>query len=386
MLTTFFPRNRDRILVLPLVGAQLVIGTSLFLLPVLVDTLRTHAGLSGREAGLLVSMELAAAAITTICLSALFPRHTARPLALTGAAVTIAGTLVTFISSAPAILTGSRLAAGIGAGMVGAGATSLLSRVIDKEKIIAVLTISSILDAALWLAVLPYMVDRLGYRAPYLCLLAVDLIGTLLLLRLPVMRNKLRETRQVSSSPNAFSSLLVVSAVFLTQLGQGAFWSMEETYGRAAGLNDRGIGIILSISTLILLLGAMMAAWVGDRWGRFTTLFALLGVNAIAIFIVGTTSVHWVYVTANIVQAITNLSSVIYQLGLSARVDRLGRTVAMSTALVTLGNGVGPGLSATLSAASVATAVLMLNGAALALYCIVMMRFVDESQMTPSLT
>jgi hypothetical protein len=101
---------------------------------------------------------------------------------------------------------------------------------------------------------------------------------------------------------------------------------------------------------------------------------------------VGTASVHWVYVTANIVQAITNLSSVIYQLGLSARVDRLGRTVAMSTALVTLGNGIGPGLSATLSAASVATAVLVLNGAALALYCVVMMRFVDESQMTPSLT
>jgi MFS family permease len=179
---------------------------------------------------------------------------------------------------------------------------------------------------------------------------------------------------------------MVATAVFLTQLGQGAFWSMEEAYGRAAGFNDHEVGIILSISTLILLLGAVGAAWAGNRYGRFTTLFTLISINALAIFLVAAAPVHWVYVTANVVQAITNLSSVIYQLGLAARVDSAGRTVAVSTALVTLGNGIGPGLAATFGVASVAPAVLVLSGAALALYGIVMMRFADESQMTPSLT
>jgi hypothetical protein len=144
--------------------------------------------------------------------------------------------------------------------------------------------------------------------------------------------------------------------------------------------------MILSISTLILLLGAMAAAWAGERFGRFTTLFGLLSANAIAMFLVAAVDLHWVYVAANVLQAMTNLSCVIYQLGLAARMDRLGRTVAAATALVTLGNGIGPALSATLGIASVGTATLVLNGAALALYCIVMMRFVDESQLTPSLT
>jgi predicted MFS family arabinose efflux permease len=386
MLISVFPRHRDRVLLFPLVGAQLIIGTSLFLLPVLVDTLRVHAGLSARAAGLLLSMELAVAAITTICLSAWSPRHLARPLAVAGAVLTVAAALFTLIAPAPAILAGSRFVAGIGAGMVGAGATCFLSRVIDKEKIIAAVTISSILDAALWLAVLPHMIDRFGYRAPYICLFVINLMGALLLLRLPGMRNKLRAARHAAASPRALSSLLVVAAVFLTQLGQGAFWSMEEAYGRAAGLNDHGIGIILSVSTLILLLGAMAAAWMGDRYGQFTTLFILLAANAVSILLVTVVPLHWVYVAANILQALTNLSSVIYQLGLSARMDRAGRTVAISTALVTLGNGIGPGLSATLGSASVASAVLVLNGAALVLYCIVMMRFADESQMTPSLT
>jgi predicted MFS family arabinose efflux permease len=386
MLTSFFPRNRDRALLLPLVGAQLIIGTSLFLLPVLVDTLRVHAGLTAKAAGLMLSMELAVAALTTICLSAWLPRHSARPLAVAGAALAIAGTLLTLVAPAPAILIGSRLAAGIGAGMVGAGATCFLSRVIDKEKIIAVVTVSSILDAALWLAVLPYMIDRIGYRAPYICLLVVNLVGGFLVLRLPGMRNRLRAAGRASTSPQALSSFLVVMAVFLTQLGQGAFWSLEETYGRAAGFNDHGIGIVLSVSTLILLLGAMAAGWAGERYGQFTTLFAVISANALSILVVATVPVHWVFVVANIVQALTNLSAVIYQLGLAARMDRIGRTVAVSTALVTLGNGVGPGLSASLGGMSIVLVVLVLNGLALALYCIVMTRFVDESQMTPSLT
>ncbi|UWZ82290.1 MFS transporter [Occallatibacter riparius] len=385
MLRTLFPRDRDQILVLPLVGAQLVIGTSLFLLPVLVDTLKGRAGLTGRSAGLLVSMELAVAAITTVVLSAFSSRHSVRSLAIAGATLNVFAALGTLTSSAPTVLIASRLAAGVGAGMVGAGGTCFLSRAFDKERIIAVVTLSSILDAAIWLALLPYMVDRLGYRAPYICLLIVGLIGAALLLRLPGMRYRRRKAH-ASMSTNTLPSLLVVAAVFLTQLGQGAFWSMEEFYGRAAGFNDHGIGVILAVSTLLLLFGAMGAAWAGERYGRFTTLFGLLFANAVAMYLASTIAVHWVYVAANVVQAITNLSCVIYQLGLSARMDRHGRTVAASTALVTLGNGIGPALAATLGVAAVATATLVLNGVALALYGIVMMRFVDESQMTPSLT
>ena len=390
MLIGLFPRKRDRIVLFPLIGAQLIIGTTLFLLPVLVDALRVHARFSGTAAGLLLSMELAAAALTTICLSVWLPSHSARHLATAGGVLTIASTALALVSPGVPILVCSRFLAGIGAGVVGAGATSVLSRVVDKERVIAAVTISSILDAAFWLAVLPFMIDRLGYRGPYICLLIVDLIGTLLLIRIPGMRSKLRKTCHISTSSRALCPMLVVVAVLLTQLGQGAFWCMEGMYGNNAGFNGHVIGMILSICTLILLSGAVGAAWTGDRYGRFTPLFALLAANTLAIFLVATVPVAWVYVTANILQAVTNLSSVIYQLGLSASVDRLGRTVAVSTALVTLGNGIGPGLSATIGssfgAQSVIAVVVVLNGAALALYGMVMMRYVEERRMTPSLT
>jgi MFS family permease len=377
-------------ILLPVIGSHLIVTTSLFLMPILIGTLEDHAGLSGRTAGFLLSMELVVSALTTLLLSAWTRKHSARHWALAGGLLAIVGTALTLTSPALPVLFATRFLAGVGAGVVGAEATSVLSREIDRERLIAIVTIISIFDAAFWLAVLPYLIDRFGYRAPYACLLLICLSGTYLLMRLPSFPIRQDVARPALRTPFALLAVLVVLAVFLTQLGQGAFWSMEVTYGSNAGFNSHAIGTILSIATLLLLLGAVGAAWAGNRFGRFTPLLILIAVNAISILLVSTIAVHWVYVAANVFQSVTNLSSVIYQLGLSASLDRFGRLVAVSVALVTLGNGLGPGLSASLSAVFgapfIGVLVLGLNTLALGLYCTVILRGEKETKLHVSIT
>jgi predicted MFS family arabinose efflux permease len=333
-------------------------------------------------------MELAVSAITTLSLSSWVRPHSARRWALAGALVAIAGTALTLISPALPALFATRFLAGVGAGVVGAEATSVLSLGADRERLIAILTITSIVDAAFWLAVLPYLIDRFGYRAPYACLLLICLCGTFLLLRLPSHSARQHSTGPALRVPFSFSALLVVIAVFLTQLGQGAFWSMEESYGSNAGFNSHAIGMILSASTMLLLLGAVGAACAGNRYGRFNALLIVIALNAFSILLVSTVAIHWVYLAANILQAVTNLSAVIYQLGLAACLDRCGRVVAVSTALVTLGNGIGPGLAASLSgvygAPFIGIFVFALNGVALGFFCMVKMRGVEETTLSIS--
>src|SRR5271157_3767183 len=392
VLRKVLPQKRDRLILLPVIGSQLIVMTSLFLMPLLIDTLKVHAGLSGKAAGFLLSMELGVSALTTLCLSAWVRnhsarhrvRHSARHWAIFGGLLTIVGTALTLISPMLSVLFATRLLAGIGAGVVGAEATSVLSRGVARERLIAMVTIISIVNAAFWLAVLPYIIDRIGYRGPYACLLLICLSGTYLLRRLPSPSiwqhagESVSHTRQAFHSSFAMSGVLVVVAVYLTQLGQGAFWSLEETYGRYAGFHSHVIGVILSAATLLLLLGAVGAAWAGDRFGRFTSLLVLIVLNAVSILLVSTTAFHWVYIAANALQSLTNLSSGIYQLGLAASLDRSGRVVAVSTGLVTLGNGLGPSLSAGLGGAFgapfVGVFVLALNGVALALYAVVKVR------------
>ncbi|MGD0292349.1 MAG: MFS transporter [Terracidiphilus sp.] len=390
MLNKVLPHKRDRMILLPVIGSQLIVMTSMFLMPILIDTLEVHAGLSVKAAGLLLSMELAVSALTTLSLSSWVRPHSARRWALAGAFLAIAGTALTLISPALSLLFATRFLAGVGAGVVGAEATSVLSLGADRERLIAILTITSIVDAAFWLAVLPYLIDRFGYRAPYACLLLIYLCSTFLLLRLPSHSARQHSTGPALRAPFSFSALLVVIAVFLTQLGQGAFWSMEESYGSYAGFNSHAIGMILSASTLLLLLGAIGAACAGNRFGRFNALLIVIALNAFSILLVSTIAVHWVYLAANILQAVTNLSAVIYQLGLAARLDRGGRVIAVSTALVTLGNGIGPGLAASLSGVFgvpfIGVLVLGLNALALGLYCTVMLRGAKETKLSISMT
>ena len=284
----------------------------------------------------------------------------------------------------------TRLVAGIGAGVVGAEATSVLSRGVEREKLIALVTLASILNAAIWLALLPYMIDRLGYRGPYVCLLLISLCATFLLRRLPSLAKQPETNTHASQSLFTLTPLFVMAAIFLTQLGQGAFWSLEETFGSLAGFNTYAIGTLLSAATLLLLLGAVASAWASDRFGRYSPVLILVAVNAVSILLVSTIAVHWVFVAANVLQSISNLSSVIYQLGLSASLDRSGRSVAACTGLVTLGNGLGPSLSASLGsvlgAPRVGMVVLAFDGVAVLLYCAVRLRDTERHDALPSLT
>src|SRR3974390_1780202 len=203
-LKNILPRKRDRMIVLPAIGSQFIAATTLFLMPVLINSLQMKAGLSGRAAGWGLSMELVVSAFTTFILCARLRSHSARSWALFGGLLAVAGTALTLVSPSVAVLFVARISAGIGAGIVGAEATSVLSRGIEREKLIAIATIASIANAAIWLALIPYMVDALGYRGPYVCLLLVCVTGTYLLRRLPSVSNRPRSDQPALESP--FSS------------------------------------------------------------------------------------------------------------------------------------------------------------------------------------
>ena len=375
---------------LPAIGSQLIATTSLFLMPVLINSLQMKGGLSGRAAGLLLSTELVVSAFTTLLLCARFRSHSPRSWALFGGLLAVAGTALTLVSPWLPVLFVARLSAGIGAGIVGAEATSVLSRGIEREKLIAIVTIASIVNAAIWLAVLPYAVDTLGYRGPYICLLLVSVAGTFLLRRLPSVSNRPGSDQPALGPQFSSAAMLVLGAIFLTQFGQGAFWSLEETFAGRAGFSGHAIGVLLSVVTLLLLVGAAAAASVSSRLGWFSSVLTLVAINAISILLISTTTVHWIFIAANVLQSITNLSSVICQLGLAASLDRTGRVVAASTSLVTLGNGLGPGLSANVSgtfgAPWLGILVLAFNIVALMLYCAVKLRGIAPSPVPDSLT
>ena len=367
--------RRDRAIFVPTAGAQLVATTSAFVLPFVVDALIAGAGFTVDSAGYLISMEAIAAALTTVAFSVWTHARSRRRTALVGAALAATGSALSLISPEIYWLVGARLIAGIGAGIVTAEVSAVVARGLDRERLISALTITAVVNGSIWLFVIPVLLPVLGYRAPYLALLLTCIVGTILLSRLPSppMLRVAEENREPTEAVGI--GFAVLPAIFLTQIGQGSFWTMVSIYGASTGLSPETIGVFLLIATLMLLPGVMGTAWLGASAGRFTPMFVLIIINVASIVAISFSKDPNVYFAANTVQSLTNLSSVVYQLGLVAAVDRSGRLFAAANGLVMLGNGIGPAIAGAIAALygapTVGIAVVLFNLAALALYGLV---------------
>jgi hypothetical protein len=105
-------------------------------------------------------------------------------------------------------------------------------------------------------------------------------------------------------------------------------------------------------------------------------MLGLMAMNVLSIVAISYSTDPNIYFAANALQALTNLSSLVFQLGLAAAVDRSsGRVFAAANGLVALGNGLGPAVAGALAgpfgAPNVAIAVVGFNSIAAALYLIV---------------
>jgi DHA1 family inner membrane transport protein len=369
--------RRDLAILVPAVGAQFLATTGLFLAPFVVGALLSVGGaFNERTSGFLLSAEALAASLTTIAFAAWTKPHSRMHTAMVGAGLVVCGDALSLISAALPLLAAARLLAGVGAGIITAEVSAVVARAQNRERVISLLTAAAILNGSIWIFAIPYAPHALGYRGPYLSLLMAACVGAILLWRLPSPPVR----RRGSSAPHATVPVpplayLVLPGVFLTQLGQGSFWTFVEIYGRNAHLAPEAIGAFLSLATLLLLIGVAATAVLGTRWGRIGPLFALTIVNAVSIVMITYAKEPSVYVVANVVQAISNLSSLVYQLGLSAAVDRSGRTLVAANGLVGLGNGLGSAVGGAIAVAvgvtNIGAAAAVFNGVALLCFAIV---------------
>lgn len=366
--------RRDVVILVPAIGAQLIASTGIFLVPFIVGALLSGGGtFDERSAGFLISMEALSASLTTIGLSAWTQPHSRRRAALIGAGLAIIGHAASLISIALPLLATARLAAGIGAGIVTAETAAVVARGHDRERLISALTAAGVLNGSIWIFAIPYAPEGLGYRGPYLALLFTGLVGVVLLTRLPSPPVRRAPARMPGIAADGGGlGFVVLPAIFLTQLGQGSFWTFVEIYGHNAHITREAIGAFLSLATLLLLVGVIGTAAAGTRLGRFGPLFVLTTINVVSIVAITYATDPTVYVVGNVVQGVTNLSSLVYQLGLAAAVDRSGRLFAAANGLVGLGNGLGSAVAGAIAlpfgAPNVGLAVIVFDATALVLF------------------
>jgi len=199
-------------------------------------------------------------------------------------------------------------------------------------------------------AVSPYLLESWGVGALYYMLAIGALVMTLALVRFPdrgVDRTPSGDDRASGTRHTLLIWLgLAASVVFFINVF--GFWTFVERIGHAAELPANTIGLALGLSQIAAIVGALAAAAMSDRYGRYlpllivligqcSALFALLGTFGSATYFVGTGAFQALFVLA-----------VAYQMGAIAKLDIEGRYLVVMTAAQGLGAAFGPAIAGAL--------------------------------------
>ena len=139
---------------------------------------------------------------------------------------------------------------------------------------------------------------------------------------------------------------LIASFLFFSNIF--GFWTYIERIGQASGLAPETIGWALGLSQFAAIIGAGIAAFAGDRFGRTLPLIvSLIGITATLWLLQGEFGSLTFYIGAGLFQGLFVLANS-YQLGVIAKIDVSGHFLVLVTGFQGLGAAIGPAVAASL--------------------------------------
>ena len=329
--------------------AAISIGTlTANVLPMMLGALVDARGFDEGSVGWLGTLELGCMAGSAIAVAPLLGRLSLRRLVVAASVVVLAVQLLCIGVSGFEALLALRVAAGAASGVVYASANASIARTANPERSYAVLMIALALIAAVILGILPVPIERWGVAGLFASLSGVTLLFLPFLVWLPEGQRE----GTVSTPPGASvailllgTSLCVIAANFFVAVGSGGLWAFTERIALTTGLDREGIGLVLGATTIIAIVGAGAAAWLGTRWGRtLPAISSIAALGALGLWITLTRS-PGEYAAAQFAYSTIYVFAAPYFLGVAAALDPVGRLPAAVSGATLVGGATGPVLA-----------------------------------------
>lgn len=367
----------------------------LWALPFLISAIIHDLDLNEAHAGILMSAEFIFTMLASLLVAPFMGRAPRRTLAIAGTLLAIIANLISASMTDLYALAAVRCIAGIGAGLALACGNACVASAKQPDRIAGHMNVLSVL--LMIVVMLGYAKVMAAYGLPGLY---YAMAGTMavMLLAIPFMPQhapkELIEPRLHSLKPagNVLLSLPAICmmlAMFVFQARDTMGWAFVERIGTMVGYSGEEVGILLSFQSFVGLIGPLLAALIGKRFGLSTPVI-------LAILLTGGTSLSYVlgehskmlYTVGVMTICITYFYALSYLTALAAALDREGRVVAAASSFLSLGLAVGPAISGglislgglTLAAWGIAVTVLLTL-----LLVIVPLNSIRREQASPNL-
>lgn len=336
-------------------AALIVIGTgamtSATLSPVMLGLFIDELRLTASQASLALAAENGAYALGLLLFYLVLHRAPRPMLAAIGLAVMIVTSLLTAKAGGFVPLLAIRAAFGLAMGFTASTVFAAYAGRADPQRVWAIATFVNLTYAALLLTLSGWIAQNFGLTGIVAVLAGVALIGLACTRAIPPAPPVAQAARAgVAAGGWTLNRPAVCGALALLCLyaGHTTLWSFQERMGLAVGLDRSQVGVLLGVSVLGAIAGAILSMTAGHRFGqRGPNAFAFAGLIASALLLA--MPVMAAYVAGAVIVKTAWFFGLPFILGALARLDRSGRWSSMGAALLALGSAIGPAIGATLA-------------------------------------
>ena len=342
--------RRDPPSLFPAALAASVVAVSVtHMLPFLVGSLMDGIGLDARRAGLLASAEMGAMAVGALAVA---PRigHLSRKALAIGASAALL-----LLHGSSALLDGFgqllllRALAGLAEGCLYAVAAAAVAASIAPTRVYAWVEAGGTLLWSVLFLIVPQAVALWQQRGAFGTLFVITLCCLPLLSWLPAHPPEEARAEGAGRKICSPSALAVVCTGAILYVSENSLWAFTERIGTSTGMSGHVVGIVLGLTNLLLVLGALFVSRLHLRWGRSLPLgvgIALYGASLAAIACARSPAQ---YVAGHTTLAIAFVFQWVYLQGLSAALDPAGRVAAMLAGAILVGGALGPSVGGQLA-------------------------------------
>ena len=310
------------------------------LAPFNVSAVSVGLNANSQEAGLVVTLELFFAAISSLYFGTV--SYKGRALGLIGSIIVMICYYLCSISDDVNQITIIKAFSGIGCGMLIASGHSILASSQDPNRSYALFTLFASLTAAFLIYISSSWIEEGGHSYYFFNFIYVYLALTLLFFLSRQSKDQ-SDNRAGGLITKKWLYFLLITAVLFYEIPSSGMWAFMERFGvEYIDLGVAEVGSVISLAIILSLLGPVFIGIFGNKIRRKETILFCLLVSALCVYaIFGIPSFNTFYY-GNIIWNIVFVIMVILILAAAADIDPSGRLGAWLNACILLSASLAP--------------------------------------------
>ncbi|WP_104402529.1 MFS transporter [Vibrio penaeicida] len=247
------------------------------------------------------------------------------------------------------LMLGWRFLGGLFGGLSLGVAFSVLARLDSPDRAFGTLLFVQFSVGSLVIYALPELEKILSTHAVFYLMTSFALISMILLLSLPAISlNSAPVQLRMKLSAKRRNVLLLLTAIISYQIAASAIWVYVGLIGQAASISAEEVSFYIAVTGLLGLLGAMLPAFSGNRFGRLNWVAAGVTLSMISAVLLNYSDSVVLYITAMSLLFFSWPAVQSYLLAVTADMDSSGQLSTIAAVVSSIGLATGPLLASSL--------------------------------------